>query len=115
MTLDLTAPEQLAELLRGAGLEAASDPADVNLPGVWVTLDQASALTVGDDWEHQLVVFLVVPEAPHPQALAGLQELWDQLEAAGVSPDGPVQTWGLILPGSPAQLPALRVPVTTTT
>lgn len=115
VSLDLTVPEQLAQLLRGAGVRAAADPADVNTPGVWVTLDQALPLTVGDDWDHQLVLYLVVPEAPYSMALKGLQELYQDVAAAGVTPDGPVQPWALVLPGSPAQLPALRVPVTYTT
>lgn len=115
MSLNLDAPEQLAALLRGAGMRAASDPADVNTPGAFVSLAQAEPLTVGDGWDHQLMVYLVVPEASHKMVLRSLQNLYDQLEAAGVTPDGPVLPWALVLPGSPAQLPALRVPVTYTT
>lgn len=114
MGLDLSAVEALAVFLRGQGLRAAADPADVNTPGVWVNLDSATPLTVGDGWELSLVLYLIVGEAPYQEAYKALQLLYGQLEAAGVTPDGPVQPWAVVLPVSPAQLPALRVPLTIT-
>lgn len=109
--LDLTAVEELAQRLRDAGLSASADPAEVNTPGVWVTLDTLAPVTVDDSWELVCACFLVCGDLPYPQAYASLQELYTSLAAAGVTPDGPVTHQGLVLPDSPTVLPALRVPV----
>lgn len=112
MPLDLDQLEALAVRLRDAGLSASCAPEDVNVPGVWVTLDTLTPLTVGDSWELGAVCFLVVGDTTYPNTYKGLQELLEELAAAGVTPDGPVLHQGLVLPDTPTALPALRVPIT---
>lgn len=102
---------QLAELLAATGMSASTNPEDVNVPGAWVTVESVRRLVVGGDLQLECVVYLIAPESDYHHAYAQLAELYNQAQAAGVIPDDVVVPQGVVLPGTPTPLPALRVPV----
>lgn len=112
MSDDLTfAPvENLVELIESAGLQAAQDPAKLNMPGAWVTVDQVVPSTLAGGWQIQCLVFLIVQDQDYRRASRRLAEAFNKLHDV-VEPDGPVRPQGVIMPGDPTPLPALRVPV----
>jgi hypothetical protein len=110
-TLDFAPLTQLAQLLVAAGMSASVNPEDVNVPGAWVTCDNIRRLPVGGDIQLECVVYLVAAQGDYATSYDQLAELYNQATAAGVYPDGPVSTQGLVLPDNPQPYPALRVPV----
>lgn len=102
--------EELVTLIKGAGLEASQDPSKLNMPGAWVTVDQIVPSTLAGGWEIQAVVFLIVGDQDYKRASTRLAEAFNKLHTV-VTPDGPVRPQGVLMPGDPTPLPALRVPV----
>lgn len=109
-SLDFGPVQQLVELLRGADLRADVDPAKLNLPAAWVTVDAVRTLTVDGSLQLECAVFLIVADTGYTQAYERLAEAYNKL-ATVLSPDGPVTPQGVVLPSTPTVLPALRVPV----
>lgn len=108
--LDFGPVEQLVTLLRGAGVRADVDPAKVNLPGAWVTVESIRTITVDGDIQLECAVFLIVGDTGYARAYAKLADLFN-LTATVMMADGPVTPEGVVLPGSSTPLPALRIPV----
>src|SRR5690349_7454627 len=102
--------EQLVQLIKGTGLQAAQDPSDLNMPGAWVTLDEVLPSTLGCSWQLQCLVFLIVSVQDYKRASRRLAEAFNKLHQV-IEPDGPVRPQGVLMPGDPTPLPALRVPV----
>lgn len=103
--------EFLCQELANAGVPAAQDPSKLNMPGAWVTVDQIVPSVLAGGWEIQCLIFLIVPDQDYKRASRRLASLFNLLAPAGVQPDGPVRPQGVIMPGDPTPLPALRVPV----
>lgn len=103
--------QDLVDALTAAGVQAATDPSDVNTPGVWVTLDTLTWGTLAGDWRPEASAYLIVQDKDTRRALDSLQVLLDTIVPSVVVPDGPVVSQGVILPGDPTPLPALRIPL----
>lgn len=101
----------LVTLLRAADIEASTDPAELSLPGVWVTLDNFDTTTHAGGRTIVAACYLIVGDAGYADALAALAELYNRVTTAGVGPDGPVVAQGVQLQGGATPLPALRMPV----
>lgn len=98
--------------LDGAGINAATEPADVNLPGVIVSPGVATWRLGEDALEVELDLLLVARQV---RALDALDQLDDLLEAvSAVLPIGEVHAVMVSLTGSQAAdpLPALRTSCT---
>lgn len=102
--------EELVQLIQGTGLEAAQDPSKLNMPGAWVTVDQVVPSSLAGGWELQCLVFLIVADQDYKRAAKRLAEAFNLLHQVA-EPDGPVRPQGVIMPGDPTPLPALRVPI----
>lgn len=112
--LDFGPVQQLVQLLVGAGVRATTNPEDLNLPGAWVTVDTVAPLVLGGPLELRCLVYLVTGDTDYAHALDTLAGLYNRM-ATVLTPDGDVATQGVVLPGNPTPLPALRVPVNLTT
>lgn len=107
----MTAPiTELAELLGSVDVQASMDPAELNLPGVWIALDEVRTANVRGQLQLRCRLFLISPDTDPLRALELLGDLRDKV-ATVVTPDGPVVTQGVVMPGDPTPLPALAVPV----
>lgn len=103
----------LVASLNAAGVRANLDPANLNLPGAWVTVEQIAPLTLAGNLELAAVVYLINPDTDYARAYPALASLYN-LVATVLTPDGPVVPQGVVMPGDPTPLPALRVPVNLT-
>jgi hypothetical protein len=104
---------ELVDLLLAEGMEAVLDPSELNGPGAWVTVEQIIPSPVlQGGWQIDAVVFLIAPDIDHGRAADQLAVLFNQAVSAGLDPDGAVRPQGVILPGDPTVLPALRFPLT---
>jgi hypothetical protein len=119
--LNLDDLDELVELVRGELpgqlVEVSLDPADLNLPGVWVAFDgittnrlRGATLTVR--------LFLVAPDVAPRDAGRQLVDLFNTVKARLRTKPGPVHISGrttsetVILPGYEGRpLPALAIPV----
>lgn len=102
--------DQLLELLRAAGLKASMDPADLNLPGVWLAVDTVDVANLKGDLRLGCLLFLIAGDQD-PRRAIGVCSAMFQKVLTVLSPDGAVQTQGVVMPADPTPLPALRVPV----
>lgn len=114
MALSFASLQQLQQLLEDAGVSASPNPEDINTPGAWLTVAGINQLTVAGDLELQAVVYLIAGDTDYLRAHEQLAELFNIVVPAVLSPDGLVVPQGVVLPGSPTVLPALRVPVNLT-
>lgn len=113
MSLDFAPMVDLVETLNGLDeVRATLDPAEVNTPGVWVTLEQIRAVNIRHDSRIQAVLYLIAQDQDYQRALLALQTLYNAIVPTVLTPDGPVVPQGVLLPQDPSNpLPALRVPV----
>lgn len=108
---DIAGPvSDLVALLVGADIQASTDPADLNVPAAWVNLDSIDVVNVAGDLELRCRVFLIAPDTSPLRAMEILADLYTRVRQV-LSPDGPVVTQGVVMPGDPTPLPALSVPV----
>lgn len=96
-------------------LQVSMDPADLNLPAGWLALDEVRPTRLAGTLELRTSLFLVAPDIDPERALSQLAPLVNQLGQAGVRPDGPVTTIGVVMPGDSTALQALRFPLFLTT
>ncbi len=112
--LTFAAVDQLVALCAAMDppLAVSMDPASVNPPGGWLAGDEvALAVTLDATVELRCSLYLIAPDLDPRRALAKLAPLVVQLADAGVRPDGPVTPQGVVMPGDPTPLPALRFPI----
>jgi hypothetical protein len=102
--------DSLVELLAAEGVQASMDPAELNLPAVWVALDELARPTLGPVLELRTSLYLISPDTDARRSLGHLGQLHAKVLQV-LTPDGPVTTQAVVLPGDPTPLPALRVPV----
>lgn len=116
-TLDFTPLVDLAADLEAAEVRASLDPADVNLPGAWITVESIQAGNLAGTLILGCVVYLIAPDQDYRRAMEALAELYNKVvgPTAVLTPDGPVVPQGVILPDTSTPLPALRVPVNLST
>lgn len=100
----------LVDALQAADVRAAEDPADLNLPGAWVTVDQITPANMAGALRLECLVFLIVDDTDYKRALGRLAVLYNKVRTV-LLPDGPVRPQAVLLPGDTTPLPALRVPV----
>lgn len=96
-------------------LSVSMDPQDLNPPAGWIALDEVRAANLAGGITLRTSLYLIAPDVDPERSLTQLVPIFQQLRAAGVKPDGPVTTIGVVLPGDPTPLPALRVPIDLTT
>ncbi len=111
MALSMAPLQNLVELLQAGGLRATLDPASVNLPGAWVTLEGFQAANLARDHRLLAVVWLLVPDTDARRALEALADLFNQVVPSILVPDGQVNVQGVQLPDTTTVVPGLRVPV----
>lgn len=99
--------QAMAAALQAEGVEASLDPSDLNLPGVFLTLDSLRDLTLaGDHGTCRVRLYLLVADRDPLSAASELQQLY-AATAAVVPPMSDVEATLNRLPSSPAELPAL--------
>jgi hypothetical protein len=109
--LSFTSVQALTDLLDGAGVKATLDPSELNLPGVWITVDTFQARTLNGGIRLTVSLWLIVPNVDPVRALEQLADLWRTVRTL-VTPDGPTTTTSVILPGNPTEaMPAFRFPL----
>lgn len=101
---------ELLDLLAAADVAASMDPATLNLPGAWLALDTVAAATMAGQLRLECRLFLVSPDTDPRRAIGHLGTLHAKVLQV-LTPDGPVVTQGVVMPGDPTPLPALSVPV----
>lgn len=112
---DLTAPlTELLTLLGTVDVDASMDPAAVNPPAGWLAVDELHPVTLARHTQLRCSLYLVAPDTDPLRAFGLLGPVLDRVLSV-LTPDGDVTTQGVVLPGDPTPLPALRVPVYLTT
>lgn len=108
--LDLTQLDALLAALEGAGLFASMDPAEVNLPGGWLALDEVRPFNLAGNLQLRCSLYLISADKDARRAVGVLAGLFNTARTV-LTPDGPVVTQGVVMPSDPTPLPALRVPI----
>ena len=109
--LSFASVQALVDLLDGVGVKCTTDPSELNLPGVWVTVDEFQARTLRGDIRITVSLWLIVPNVDPMRALEQLAELWRTVRTV-VTPDGPTRTTAVLLPSAPTEpMPAFRFPL----
>jgi hypothetical protein len=109
--LDLEWLTELTTALEGAaGIRSVTlDPAQLEpLPGVLIR-PTGFALDLLDGFTPTADLFIVVPDQPHPRALAELVPLANAVLEV-IDPAGPVRVATVQLPDNGGRLPALLIP-----
>lgn len=101
----------LVDLLEAAEVRATMDPAEVNVPGAWVTLDGFQVTNLRGATAVDVAVYLIVGDQDTRRALDSLADLYAKVVPGVLRPDGRVVAQGVLLPDSSTALPALKVPV----
>lgn len=108
---NLAAPmAELVDMLGAADVQSSVDPATLNLPGAWLALDEVRPANLAGHHQLRCRLFLICPDTDPMRAGELLGELLTKVTTV-LSPDGPVVTQGVVMPGDPTPLPALSVPV----
>lgn len=107
------AAEALVDQLTSAGFNAAIDPRNLRLPGVWVALVEVDFERLDDDaYTAEFDFYLIARDTGTRPALRTLSRMLTKLRGLVPVPTAEALTVGL--PNhAPDGLPALRVPVTT--
>lgn len=107
MAVDVVGTLQgLVDALRAADVEASLDPSDLNLPGVFVTLDRLTDYTLGGAAGTVRARLLCLgPDLDHRRALEGLQVLLAGVQAV-VDPTSDVEATVAAVPAG-VEVPAL--------
>src|SRR5688500_4353577 len=98
---------ELLQLLKDADVQASMDPAELNLPAAWLALDSIRPVNVAMSWRLECRLFLISPDTDPLRALGHLADLYNKVVPGVLSPDGPVVSQGVVMPGDPTPLPAL--------
>lgn len=110
MDITFDALDELAAELKAGGVrEASTNPADLNLPGVWV---QATGIDFDllDGYTIHARLVLVVADNGVARSMTALAELLTDVVQV-IGPSDTVTATTATLPSNPARLPALAVPI----
>lgn len=111
MTINLAVLDDLAQLLKDAGVRSAStDPAEVNTPGVFIACGPITLDKLDDGVTIQADLRLVVADNGLKRSRDALMTLLGKVLTV-VTPDGPMTPQAVVLPKNPKPLPGLTVPV----
>lgn len=92
-------------------LGVSMDPAEVNPGrGGWLALDEVRPANVRGELELRCSLYLIAPDLDPKRALVKLAAMVNAVRTV-ITPDGPVTPQGVVMPGDPTPLPALRVPI----
>lgn len=109
--LSFSSITDLVALLATVDIPASVDPADVNLPGAWIAVEDIThQVTLNGTMRLAVAVYLIVPDIDPRRAMESLAPVYNRLMEV-VTPDGKVTPTGVVLPDNPTPMPALRVPV----
>lgn len=108
-----TAVLDLVDALNAAGIPAAADAGEVNLPGVWVQLDRVAENLLSGGITVTLRLFLIAGDTGTAAALDTLSTLYRQvLTVVTPNTDADTTTAAVQLPDNPSTpLPALQLTV----
>lgn len=108
MFVDIVATLQgLVDALEDAGVEASLDPADLNLPAVFVTLDRVTdAVLTGGAGTVRARLLLLAPDRDARRSLEALQALYAEVLAV-VTPTSDVEATVARTPDGGGEVPAL--------
>lgn len=107
--LSLAWLDELTAALKAGGIRSvATDPADLNPPGVLIKVT-GFIPDLLDGWTPTADLFCVVPDADHDRALAALTALAN-LVLDVVDPAGAIRAAAVQLPDTGGRLPALVIP-----
>jgi hypothetical protein len=111
----MTASAGLAQVLDGMvaylrdnGIRAATDPAGVNLPGVWVWLAGIEPNRISGDGDVRLQLNLMTADLEARTVLTQLDELLGEVLDL-VDSEGDILPVSIVLPGTPNTLPGLQL------
>jgi hypothetical protein len=110
-----TAVTDMVDALTGAGISAAADPQELNLPAVWVQLSTVAENLLSGDITVTLKLNLIAGDAGTLAALDTLSDLYQQVIGV-VTPntDTDTTTVTVQLPDNPTSpMPALQLTVAT--
>ena len=105
--------DELVEVLRGGGVEADTNPANLNLPGVWVAVRAVTPAFNGLTLSVRLfaVVGNVDPADVGPEFARLYNDSRTALAAVGVQITDTATIEGVLMPGYDQPLPALAIPL----
>lgn len=92
--------QDLVDALVAADVEASLDPSDLNLPGVYVTLDRITDPTLSGGGTVRARLMLLGPDLDDRRALEGLQDLYTATTAV-VTPMSDVEATTANMPAGP--------------
>jgi hypothetical protein len=101
--------QELCDDLTAGGVPATMDPADLNLPGAWVSVDAFVPEVLGG-YSVKVTVYLIVPDTDPRRALERLGDLFDLCVNLGLLPAEDATATGVALPDGGGPFPALAVP-----
>lgn len=104
--------DRVTARLRAAGIDATTDPRNLNPPCAWVTVHDITTPTLCGSYEVRAAVCLIAGDAGSPQSLDALGSMLD-LAADCVSFDEPVAPMTIQPPGVGTSIPALVIVTTT--
>lgn len=107
--LSLAPVAELRALLTAEDIRHAEDPAQLTPPGVLIRLEAFTQTTLSG-LQLSTRLFCIVPDQDHERASAELVALVNKVLTV-LDPDGPVTAASVVLPGDPARLPALSIPL----
>ncbi|GMV27720.1 MAG: hypothetical protein AMXMBFR58_37510 [Phycisphaerae bacterium] len=103
---------RVVDRLREAGIDATTDPRDLNPPCAWVTVHDITTPVLCGSYEVRAAVCLIAGDAGSPQSLAALGAMLDTVTDC-VTFDEPVAPMNIQPPGVGAPIPALVIVTTT--
>jgi hypothetical protein len=105
--------DQLVELCAALDppVGVSMDPSEVNPGrGGWLAVDEVRFTNLAGQLELRCSLYLIAPDIDPQRALSLLAPMLNRVRTV-LTPDGPVVPQGVVMPGDPTPLPALRVPV----
>jgi hypothetical protein len=100
--------DDMVEHLRSHDIRAATDPAQVNLPGVWVWLAGIDPNRLDGNGDVRLQLNLITADLEARTVLMQLDELLGQVLDV-VDSEGDIIPVSVVLPGTPNTLPGLQL------
>lgn len=101
--------QELCDELTNGGLPATMDPADLNLPGAWVSVDGLTPETLGG-YSVRVTVYLIVADVDPRRALERLGDMFDLCVNLGLLPAEEAGATTVAMPDGAGPYPAIAIP-----